>query len=104
MGLGKVPYLTPEAEQELLSHSWPGNVRELRNVIERTVLLSSRPEIGPSDLVLAPYLAGHQAKAQGSRAPRSLPATPGRRPGTDGERERILEALNQCQWNQTRSA
>ena len=32
--------ITPDGEQELLSHRWPGNVRELRNVIERIIVLS----------------------------------------------------------------
>ncbi len=43
--------LSGEAENVLLRHSWPGNVRELRNVIERAVLLSREPVIGPQLLV-----------------------------------------------------
>jgi len=35
-----------------MNYPWPGNVRELRNVIERAVLLSKHPVLGPDDLVL----------------------------------------------------
>jgi DNA-binding NtrC family response regulator/tetratricopeptide (TPR) repeat protein len=36
-----VPGLSAENERALMAYHWPGNVRELRNVIERTVLLST---------------------------------------------------------------
>src|ERR1017187_10331415 len=38
---------TPETLRPLLTYSWPGNVRELENVVERAVVLSSSPLIGP---------------------------------------------------------
>lgn len=38
----------------LLKHHWPGNVRELENVIERAVVLSEGPVIGPD--LLPPHL------------------------------------------------
>lgn len=42
--------LSPEALDLLMDYDWPGNVRELENVIERAVVLSTGPRIGP-DLV-----------------------------------------------------
>jgi len=36
---GQRIYLTPAAQNKLMSHHWPGNVRELRNVIHRALLL-----------------------------------------------------------------
>jgi len=39
-----------DAQQALRCYSWPGNLRELRNVVERTVILSSRDEISVADL------------------------------------------------------
>src|SRR5687768_16318403 len=42
--------ITPEAEQRLTHHEWPGNVRELRNTIERLLILSTGPRIGPEDV------------------------------------------------------
>ncbi len=39
-----------DAMQRLLQHSWPGNVRELEHVIERVILLASKPELHASDM------------------------------------------------------
>ena len=39
--------LTPAAEALLLAHHWPGNVRELENAIQRALILSTGPNIGP---------------------------------------------------------
>ena len=45
--------LSTEAEGALLMHPWPGNVRELENLISRSVVLSPRPVLKPSDLGFA---------------------------------------------------
>jgi transcriptional regulator with PAS, ATPase and Fis domain len=42
--------LSRGAREKLLTHHWPGNVRELRNVIERALILESKPEIQPENL------------------------------------------------------
>jgi two-component system response regulator PilR (NtrC family) len=42
--------ITPDALDLLTDYDWPGNVRELENVIERAVVLSTRPRID-SDLI-----------------------------------------------------
>ena len=39
--------LTPAAEALLLAHQWPGNVRELENAIQRALILSNGPNVGP---------------------------------------------------------
>jgi DNA-binding NtrC family response regulator len=44
--------LSDEARQALAEHSWPGNVRELQNCLERAVILSDGPSIGPQHLRL----------------------------------------------------
>jgi DNA-binding NtrC family response regulator len=43
--------LAPDALDVMMDYDWPGNVRELENVIERAVVLSTRPRI---DLDLMP--------------------------------------------------
>lgn len=48
----EVTTLNREARQRLLRHSWPGNVRELMHAVERAVLLSKGPMLGPQDFVL----------------------------------------------------
>ena len=42
--------LAPEALDLMMEYDWPGNVRELENVIERAVVLTNGPRIGP-DLI-----------------------------------------------------
>lgn len=40
------PNISEEAMAALQAYDWPGNVRQLRNVIERTIILTPREEIG----------------------------------------------------------
>jgi two-component system response regulator HydG len=42
--------IAPSAMNLLMNYHWPGNVRELENIIERAVVLTTAPEIGPEDL------------------------------------------------------
>ncbi len=42
-----VERITPQAMDRLMDHDWPGNVRELLHAIERAVVLSTSPVIGP---------------------------------------------------------
>ena len=45
--------MSAEAEGALLMHPWPGNVRELENLVNRSVVLSPRQVLKPSDLGFA---------------------------------------------------
>jgi len=45
-----VKMVSKEASAFLVDYPWPGNVRELANTIERLVILSPGPVIGPVDL------------------------------------------------------
>jgi two-component system nitrogen regulation response regulator NtrX len=46
---------TEDALATLASHSWLGNVRELRNIIERVVIMTAKPEIRSGDLPALDY-------------------------------------------------
>ncbi len=48
-----------EAMELLQSYNWPGNVRELKNLVERLMIMNTRPTILPSD-VPAPYNPGQK--------------------------------------------
>jgi DNA-binding NtrC family response regulator len=91
--------LNTEALRSLLNYAWPGNVRELENVIERAVVLSSGPEIGPD--LLPDQLAGRGT---------SLPLLENRGDASlfdvmeECERHIITEMLEKCAWNQTEAA
>ena len=45
MNKKEVPTLAPEVMGALLAYDWPGNVRELENMLERAIILSSKPII-----------------------------------------------------------
>jgi two-component system, NtrC family, response regulator AtoC len=47
---GRPKAISDDAREALSRYEWPGNVRELRNVIERSVILSSGDSIEASDL------------------------------------------------------
>jgi DNA-binding NtrC family response regulator len=89
---------TPEGLRPLLSYSWPGNVRELENVIERAVVLSSGPDIGPE--LLPDHLAGRGVLPFiGTRGDASLFDLM-----EECERQLINDMLEKCNWNQTEAA
>jgi DNA-binding NtrC family response regulator len=92
-------HLAPEALRALVAYSWPGNVRELENVIERAVVLSTSPEIGPE--LLPDQIVGRAAtfSALEHHADASLFNIM-----EDCERHIIIEMLEKCGWNQTEAA
>ena len=68
-------------------HPWPGNVRELKNVIERMAILSPGDGIAAAavPLELRLNLTGERSNLQQTRE--------------SAERESILKALEQTNWN-----
>lgn len=78
------------AAEKLASYSWPGNLRELNNVVKRAVLMARGAYITQDELSAAmgplrqePITALHDA---------------------DAERQRILNALQQCGGNKSKAA
>ena len=78
------------AAEKLASYSWPGNLRELNNVVKRAVLMARGAFITQDELSTAmgpvrqePITALHDA---------------------DAERQRILNALQQCGGNKSKAA
>lgn len=55
--------VSPEAMDLLKRYHYPGNVRELENIMERAVVLSTRPVISPEDL--PPYMTDDPASVAG---------------------------------------
>jgi transcriptional regulator with PAS, ATPase and Fis domain len=105
------PSIGPEAAARLTAHPWSGNVRELRNVMQRSVLFSREPVLSVKDLQFDTLGAAAAAPA-GSSPAAAAPSDPSRTgvipPGLSAERlerrQRVLEALEQTVWNQTRAA
>jgi two-component system, NtrC family, response regulator AtoC len=94
-----LPALSSEALALLQTHAWPGNVRELRNAMERALAYCSGQEILPEHLSF-PVPDG------GADLPVSQPSLDLSRLDAAelGERQRMIEALEACTWNQTRAA
>jgi DNA-binding NtrC family response regulator len=98
-----------------MRHTWPGNIRELRNVVERGLVLGRGSVIGPEHLPLEPANLVPDVPRVGSRTaptwvPPDLPPVKVEesRSLKDHvnalERERIIQALEQCAGNQTKAA
>ena len=88
----RVGDVAPEALTALMSYDWPGNVRELENVIERAIIMVEdgqpiRLHDLPADV------------AQQQPRPHQL-----RDRVREAERETIILALRECDWNRTLAA
>lgn len=104
--------ITHAAMQALEGYTWPGNVRELRNTIERAMMLSSGPEIDTKHLpeeVTNPRQKYANAQSHGvisadgsNKLQIQLPPEGVTMEGV--ERELIIMALKQHDYNQTRAA
>ncbi|HEX2484102.1 MAG TPA: sigma-54 dependent transcriptional regulator [Myxococcota bacterium] len=99
---GRAPLeLARGAETALQRYAWPGNVRELENAIEHAVALSEGKLIEERDLP--------DAVVSGSRTETLGEAVRSGQLGLEEavasfEQGLILEALERCDWNQTRAA
>jgi len=95
-------HFSPEAMKMLMDYDWPGNVRELENAVERAVVLSSAPGLGP-DLLPEQFFENHSAASHGF----SVENTDGRslfEIMETCERQIILDMLERSGWSQTEAA
>jgi DNA-binding NtrC family response regulator len=90
--------LTAGARNLLMSYSWPGNVRQLESAIERAILLCEGNEIEVEDLPVEIRQEGTSAAAFNFKLP------PEGISFDDVERSLITQAMEQTNWNITRSA
>jgi two-component system nitrogen regulation response regulator NtrX len=79
--------IEPDVLPILAQYAWPGNVRELRNVVERMAILTPGHRITVESVPLE------------IRNARALRAHGLQRVRDSAERERILQALDQTDWN-----
>jgi len=112
------PYITPALERALIAHMWPGNIRELENVIRRYLVFPDPKLIiaeleeqagaitveqdGP--LGEPVYVAGPAGQAVCSDAGRAPSLDEFRNAQRRQERQAIIDALNEAQWNRVRAA
>jgi DNA-binding NtrC family response regulator len=84
----------PKALALLRCHAWRGNVREMIAAIRRAVVMGDTPSIMPGDFALANSPA----------EPHSRPAFARPRPGSDAERQAVVDALSRNDFNVTKTA
>jgi len=91
--------LAPDGRAALQAYRWPGNIRELSNVIERVALLSEAPLVTAKMLQLPDVPLSQPREAARPDEAISLATAVG-----TVERDHLLEALTQTNWNITRAA
>ncbi len=104
--------LSPAAVARLQAYDWPGNVRQLKNVIRRAIVLATGATIEAEHIQLPERVsmpAMTNTSPPGAVAERpTLPAMNSpedlREQAEALEKQRILEALEACAGNQTRTA
>ncbi len=90
---------TPEAMRLMVAYTWPGNIRELRNSIEYAFVLARGKSIGPEHL--PEKIAAAKSVPPGLVS--GIKANDVIRVGRS-EKERLLDALQKADGNQSRAA
>ena len=98
--LGKSLTFSKSAMDHLCKYDWPGNVRELQNILERTIILSSGPEIEADDLKLNIDDALKVERVDIAAAPN----TSVRHDIQKNEIEKLTQALHQASGNLSEAA
>ena len=80
----RVERISPDTMRRIIAYPWPGNVRELENVLERAVIVATRPMLDVDLDVLGFPASDVVAQTSGSLE--------------DVERSHILNVLRQTRW------
>jgi len=90
-----------------MSHQWPGNIRELENMVKRFVVLGDEAAIIEelsSEIKGKKFLQKSTTQPQGPFPPILPLKEVSRRAAMQAERETILKALEQTNWNRKMAA
>ena len=101
MGLPE-PQLDEQTLVALSTYAWPGNIRELQNVVDRAVLMCENGRLEPHHLPAD--LRGQSPAAVGTTSGHFTPPNGEVTPLAEQERSLIVNALHQCDWNQSEAA
>jgi transcriptional regulator with GAF, ATPase, and Fis domain len=88
--------LSEDDRTRLRRYPWPGNIRELQHVMERAVILSSRPPLRVDLALPMVTSAGESASSPGYDAGRGRPLTAEELRSL--ERSNLIKALEQAAW------
>jgi two-component system NtrC family response regulator len=87
-------HISKEGYEWLCNQAWPGNVRELKNIVERTLLLTTGDLIKPDDLKIA-QKPGRNIDSKNTVTTGTLDAM---------EKQMIVSTIEECGGNLTRTA
>jgi PAS domain S-box-containing protein len=94
----RITRVPAQTMRQLVAYSWPGNVRELEHVIERAVILSPGPELGPTPDLQAFPAAPRPAEAAEPQAPAAAAPERDAVALDEVERRHIVAVLRQSAW------
>ena len=83
----------------LMGYDWPGNIRELKNICERAVLMSTGPVLGVEELPVT-----LKKKARRYNWLNEIPGGSLKEIVSEVEREIVLRALEENNWNRSAAA
>ncbi len=92
----------PAAMKLLLAHPWYGNVRQLENVVERAMVLSEGPTVGPEDL--PDYVRHPETSVEGPFEALPADELSIKKQTADLEHRLISRALQVTDGNRTKAA
>lgn len=100
---------TEQARDALMYYPWPGNVRELKNVVERAVYSRQDTDQPVSEIVFDPFESPWRPREKSALAEGESTALPNqpydlKQSIQDEEIRRIEHALEQCRFNQKKTA
>ena len=84
-----IPAISASLIEKLQEYHYPGNVRELKNMVERALILSNKPELSPGDFPM--IMSGGSSREQTPSQLLSL---------RDNEINLIRQALKESNYNQ----
>ncbi|MBI5528865.1 MAG: sigma-54-dependent Fis family transcriptional regulator [Deltaproteobacteria bacterium] len=98
--------ISSEALEVLMRYPWPGNVRELKNLIERLVIMTGpqKTEIETDDIPDEIFRAPPPQPAQSATPAGSARARGLREMKDEVERDMILKAIEESDWNVSKAA
>ncbi|MCK5581124.1 MAG: sigma-54-dependent Fis family transcriptional regulator [Candidatus Omnitrophica bacterium] len=92
----KVVGVSEEVRKLFMEYNWPGNIRELENAIEGAVVMAQAGIINKHDIPNnEKFLISSAAPVEGQTLKKVLESP---------ERDVIVSALDECQWNRNRAA
>jgi serine/threonine-protein kinase PknK len=92
------------ALKRLMGYPWPGNVRQLENVLLNAWVLSDRPELEPTDFELPDVNRVVAVRPRTGRVEEPASVEPSLEAHRAREKERMLRALADANWNRVRAA